>query len=197
MYFEQITDGLAFENYCAELLRANGYVNVVVTQASGDYGIDVFAERDGISYAIQCKLYSSHVGISAVQEAISGRIYYNRDVAVVMTNNIFTQSAQELARSSGTMLWDKFKLEDLEKSQKYFGKNKTYRNGISTKSKVITLILAIFLGFFGVHRFYVGKVGTGILWLCTCGLCEIGWIHDIIKIATGTFHDGTGLPIVR
>ena len=69
--------------------------------------------------------------------------------------------------------------------------------GISAKSKMVTLVLAIFLGVLGIHRFYVGKIGSGILWFFTGGLFMIGWIYDIIKIATGTFRDGAGLPIVR
>lgn len=58
--------------------------------------------------------------------------------------------------------------------------------------KTIVLILAIFLGYLGIHRFYVGKIGTGIIWLCTGGCFAVGWIYDIIKIASGTFRDGAG-----
>jgi len=65
----------------------------------------------------------------------------------------------------------------------------------SHKSKILTLVLCFFLGIFGIHRFYVGKVGTGILYLLTFGIYGIGWIIDFIKILTGTFTDGTGLPI--
>jgi TM2 domain-containing membrane protein YozV len=59
----------------------------------------------------------------------------------------------------------------------------------SPKSRVATLLLAIFLGEFGIHRFYVGKVGTGILYLCTFGLFGIGIIVDVIMIALGSFTD--------
>lgn len=67
----------------------------------------------------------------------------------------------------------------------------------SDKSKMIALILAIFLGGLGIHRFYVGKIGTGIIWFFTFGLFGIGWIYDVVKIATGTFRDGAGLIINR
>ena len=68
-------------------------------------------------------------------------------------------------------------------------------NGVSRKSKVAALLLCIFLGYWGIHRFYVGKIGTGILYLFTCGLFGIGWIVDIILIATGSFRDSFDLPL--
>ena len=64
------------------------------------------------------------------------------------------------------------------------------------KSKLTALLLCIFLGYFGIHRFYVGKSGTGILYLFSCGLFGIGWIIDIILIATGAFRDSMGRPLV-
>lgn len=85
-------DGHEFEYFCAELLKENGFVNVEVTQASGDFGVDVLAEKDGVTYAVQCKCYSDKVGNHAVQEATSGAQYYHRMVAVVLTNSTFTLS---------------------------------------------------------------------------------------------------------
>lgn len=64
--------------------------------------------------------------------------------------------------------------------------------GPSPKNKTVALILAIFLGWFGIHRFYVGKVGTGILWFLTCGMFCFGWFIDIGKIACNRFTDGGG-----
>ncbi|MCL2565217.1 MAG: TM2 domain-containing protein [Defluviitaleaceae bacterium] len=64
------------------------------------------------------------------------------------------------------------------------------------KSRVIALLLCIFLGVCGVHRFYVGKVGTGVLYLFTGGLFVVGWIVDIIRIGTGEFLDSNGHPLV-
>ena len=66
---------------------------------------------------------------------------------------------------------------------------------VSQKSWIATLLLCIFLGGLGVHRFYVGKVGTGLLYLFTGSLCGIGYLYDLIKIITGTFTDGNGFPI--
>ncbi|WP_343246726.1 TM2 domain-containing protein [Diplocloster hominis] len=65
----------------------------------------------------------------------------------------------------------------------------------SPKSKTTTLILAIFLGWIGVHRYYVGKVGTGLLYTFTIGIFYVGWIVDIVKIASNTFQDSEGRTI--
>lgn len=65
----------------------------------------------------------------------------------------------------------------------------------SPKNRIVALILCIFLGMIGGHCFYAGKVGMGILYLFTGGLFCIGWIYDIIKIVSGTYKDGNGLPI--
>ena len=75
--------------------------------------------------------------------------------------------------------------------------NGGYGAAVSHKSRMVTLLLAIFLGEIGFHRFYVGKIGSGIIWLLTMGCFGIGWVIDIIKIATGTFKDGNGLPITK
>lgn len=103
-------DGQAFEHFCADLLRNNGFTHVEVTQASGDFGIDILAKKDGVTYGIQCKCYSDTVGNHAVQEALSGAQYYHRMVAVVMTNNYFTPAAVETARRTNVLLWDRDKV---------------------------------------------------------------------------------------
>ena len=68
---------------------------------------------------------------------------------------------------------------------------------VSEKSKTTDLLLCIFLGTLGIHRFYEGKIGTGILWLCTLGVFGIGWIVDIVMIVTNRAKDKYGLPIVN
>ncbi len=103
-------DGHTFEHFCADLLRENGFTHVEVTQASGDYGIDVLAEKDEVTYAIQCKCYADNVGNHAVQEAHSGAAYYGRMVPVVMTNRYFTRAAKETAAQIHVLLWDRDKL---------------------------------------------------------------------------------------
>jgi len=65
-------------------------------------------------------------------------------------------------------------------------------SNVSPQNWVAALLLCIFLGVLGVHRFYVGKIGTGILMLLTGGVFGILWIIDIIMIAVGSFTDKGG-----
>ena len=106
-------EGHDFEHNCADLLRKNGFSNVMVTQGSGDHGIDIIAEKAEITYAIQCKCYSSSIGNDAVQQAHSGKSIYHKDIAVVLTNQYFTPQAKEEAAALGVKLWDRDKLNEL------------------------------------------------------------------------------------
>jgi len=62
----------------------------------------------------------------------------------------------------------------------------------SSKSRLVAALLCFFLGYLGIHRFYAGKVGTGVLWLLTGGIAGIGIIVDFIMILVGSFTDKDG-----
>lgn len=110
-------DGHQFEYFCADILRKNGFLNVSVTQGSGDHGIDILAEKDDITYAIQCKCYSCDIGNSAVQQAHTGKSIYHKDIAVVLTNRYFTTQAIQEANILGVKLWDRDKLNEMINNQ--------------------------------------------------------------------------------
>jgi hypothetical protein len=71
-----------------------------------------------------------------------------------------------------------------------------YELDVSPRSRLIALVLCVLLGVLRVHRFYADRLPSGILWLCTGGLFGIGWLLDIILIATGHFRDCDGLPLL-
>jgi TM2 domain-containing membrane protein YozV len=72
-----------------------------------------------------------------------------------------------------------------------------YGRPVSPKSRLAALLLCVFLGYLGIHRFYVGKVGTGIIWLLTGGFFGIGYIVDLILIIVGSFTDQSGLFVLN
>lgn len=111
-------DGHKFEYFCADLLKNNGFVNVSVTPGSGDMGVDILAEKEGVKYAIQCKNYESSLGNKPIQEITAGKNYYKCHVGVVMTNSHFTPGAIELANANGILLWDRSVVQKMMSSQK-------------------------------------------------------------------------------
>lgn len=106
-------DGIAFEELTCDILIANGFELAENTPASGDFGVDILARKDGMTYAIQCKRYLEPVGLEAVQQVYAGRAYYECHVAVVLTNQTFTANAQKLADKLGVVLWDRDTLREL------------------------------------------------------------------------------------
>lgn len=66
---------------------------------------------------------------------------------------------------------------------------------VSDRKILVAALLCFFLGYLGFHRFYAGKVGTGILYLLTGGLFGIGVFVDMILLLLGLFQDSDGLPL--
>lgn len=74
-----------------------------------------------------------------------------------------------------------------------------YNSVVSPKSWLVTLLLCLFVAVFGIHRFYAGKIGTGIIMilLCWTGISAIWALVDLIMIILSKFKDGQGLLIQR
>ena len=75
--------------------------------------MDILATKDGIKYAIQCKCYTGALSNKPIQEVNAGKMYYNCHVGVVMTNSTFTQGAQDLAKATNVLLWDRETMQDM------------------------------------------------------------------------------------
>lgn len=144
-------EGHDFEKLCADVLRANGYTSVKVTPASGDYGVDVLASKNGTQYAIQCKCYSAPVGNHAVQEAFAGASYYGGRVPVVLTNQHFIPAAEKQAATIGVLLWDRDTLKKLLE---------VYDSPMRRTLRIVFKILAFLLKI----AFYL-TIGIGIIML--------------------------------
>ena len=95
-----------YEEYVGQFMLNNGFKNVRLTKASGDFGADVLCEYpDGRTVCIQCKHYSQPVGVKAVQEVIAAKSYYRCDEAWVCASNSYTPAALEMATKTGVKLY--------------------------------------------------------------------------------------------
>lgn len=70
-----------------------------------------------------------------------------------------------------------------------------YTTNTSDKSRKVALLLCIFLGYFGAHYYYVGRIKTGLIRTFTLNWFFIGWFVDIFKILLGSFRDNVGAPL--
>lgn len=109
-------DGLEFEKYIAKLLSKNGFSGIKITPASGDYGVDILASKEGEKYAIQCKRYAKNVGVKPVQEVYAGSAMYGAARCAVITNMYFSDNGKILAKKLGVILWDRDQLQRMMKN---------------------------------------------------------------------------------
>ena len=70
-----------------------------------------------------------------------------------------------------------------------------YTTITSDKSKKKALKLCLFGGIIGIHDFYLGNIGKGIIKVFTLNWCLLGWIIDLIKISTGSYKDNANAPL--
>jgi hypothetical protein len=95
-----VKSGDEFEHFVAKVLTGHGH-HAEVTQASGDYGVDLILNGD---IAVQVKFYGSVVGPTAIQEVVAGKAFYGCSEAWVVTNSSFTPAATALAEANGVRL---------------------------------------------------------------------------------------------
>ncbi len=98
--------GEEFEAYLGLLYGRKGY-KVRYTPASNDYGADLLLTKKGVRTVVQAKRYKNPVGEASVQQALSGKGYYDADRCVVITNSHFTPAAVMLAERTGVTLIDR------------------------------------------------------------------------------------------
>ena len=89
-------NGVKFEYYLAGILRKRGFTNVKVTEKY-DLGVDIIAQKDGVTWGIQAKRYNSIVKLAAVRAAYTALSHYKCERAMVVTNNYFSNPAKTLA----------------------------------------------------------------------------------------------------
>lgn len=136
-------DGHQFEYACADILKADGYKHVKVTRSSGDFGVDVIAEKDKVRYAIQCKRYNHKLDNTPIQEVVGGLAYYQCDKGAVMTNQYFTEPAKQLAQVNDIKLLDRDTLSHMvDKTEKSFDdKLNLFRSYLTNSSTMLVAYL--------------------------------------------------------
>ncbi|MCH4026207.1 MAG: restriction endonuclease [Acetobacter fabarum] len=92
-----------YEQHCALILSNAGW-DAHATQKSGDQGADVIARKGNVRIVVQCKLYSGTVGNDAVQQAFAAQNFQGANGAIVATNSTFSQSARQVAATTGVIL---------------------------------------------------------------------------------------------
>ena len=109
LQFVDLLDGTGFEDFCAFILLELGmFTQVEQVGKSGDNGVDIIAHhKEGDVFGIQCKCYSNNIGNDAIQQIYTGIKLWNCDVGVVMTNQMFTDSAVATAQITKICLWDR------------------------------------------------------------------------------------------
>ena len=112
---------------------------------------------------------------------LEGRFYCKKHVADIFKSNVKTE---------GNSFENQHVQDNINIHNEIYNHNETQRT--SNKSRTITFLLCLFFGYMGIHRIYVGKIGTGILYFLTGGFFGIGWFIDIVLVGTGRFSDSHG-----
>lgn len=74
----------------------------------------------------------------------------------------------------------------------FFASNLSNEDLVSDKNKIVAIVLCVFLGWFGVHRFYTGHIKLGVVYLFSMGICGLGVLVDLILLCTHNYKDSLG-----
>ena len=96
-------DPLDFERYIARLLKSRGFRDIRLTERY-DYGVDIIAHKDDVSWGVQVKRYHGLVKAEAVRQVFTALVRYKCDRAMVVTNSVFSRPAKELAADNNCVL---------------------------------------------------------------------------------------------
>ena len=96
--------GPEFEQFVRKLLLEHGYDDVQSTPTTGDMGADLIIQHRLKKIVVQCKRYDAPVGVSAVQEVLGAKHYYEAAEAWVITDSTFTSASIRLAKAAGVRL---------------------------------------------------------------------------------------------
>ena len=107
--------GVEFEHYVAAVLRGRGY-DIEMTKATGDFGVDLIATRDGVRTAVQCKRQARLVNGAAIQQVVAGAAVYDCTATMVVSNHRYTRAAEQLAEVHGCVLVDRTRLARLARN---------------------------------------------------------------------------------
>ena len=110
--------GVDFEHYVAAVLRGVGYT-VEVTKASGDFGVDLIATKNGVRTAVQCKRQARAVNGSAIQQVVAGAAVHECTATMVVSNHRYTPAAEKLAEVHGCVLVDRVRLARLSRAGRF------------------------------------------------------------------------------
>lgn len=116
---------------------------------------------------------------------VNGKMYCKNDIG-----NVVKEAKEQAATTSAA---PSININNVNTNQ-----NTNYNGDMAAypyKSKFVAALLCFFLGFLGSHRFYVGKYGTGVIWLLTLGFGGIGVLIDFIAILIGGFRDKANMPL--
>lgn len=108
--------GVEFEHYVAAVLRGIGYT-VELTRATGDFGVDLIATKDGTRTAVQCKRQNRVVNGSAIQQVVAGAAVHDCAATMVVSNHRYTRAAEQLAEVHGCVLVDRTRLARMSRTQ--------------------------------------------------------------------------------